>query len=223
MKRKAPVAFRPSREMSTLTLMFVGASFLFGILTALVANGLTDDFDTAALLWINQHASAYFDAFFLAVTQLGGVLFVASFSIFLALFLSYKKHSLRAIFVVVSIGGAALLGTMFKAVFERSRPDLWEWIIHETSFSFPSGHATASMAIALIVAALLWHTKWRLTVCIGGVIYVLLVGLSRLYLGVHYPTDILGGWLLSLGWVSLIAAACLFAASGRTKVKMESR
>lgn len=206
---KPPASRRPSSEMITLTAVFLSASFLFGILAFLVRNGITDAWDTSVLLWINSHASPAFDTFFVALTQLGGVRVVVAVTLVLTLYLIIKKQYLRAAFVVVSIGGAALLGAVFKAVFERTRPDLWEWLIHETSFSFPSGHATASMALALTIIVLMWRTKWRVITLIAGGVYVLAIGLSRLYLGVHFPTDILGGWLLSLGWVSLVALGCL--------------
>lgn len=63
-----------------------------------------------------------------------------------------------------------------------------------------------SMGLALAVTLLLWPTKWRMPVLIGAVVYVALIGFSRLYLGVHYPTDVLAGYLLGAGWVGLVYA-----------------
>jgi undecaprenyl-diphosphatase len=99
------------------------------------------------------------------------------------------------------VGGGWLLNRSAKALFGRERPKLWESVAPETSLSFPSGHAMASMALIAALVVLLWPTRWRYpTIGLGG-IFVLLVGLSRVYLGVHYPSDVLAGWIASFAWV----------------------
>lgn len=207
------------RNVSILGVLFAGATLAFGIITGRVVNGATDAFDETALLWINQQASHTFDTFFVAVTQLGDVVVIPLVSLLLVGVFLAKKRPLKALFVAIAMGGAMLLNVLLKSVIDRSRPDLWEWIIHETSLSFPSGHATASMALALMVMMLFWRTKWRLWLAIVGPLYVVLVGVSRLYLGVHYPTDILGGWLLSAAWVSLIAMGYVYLVNYQSKAK----
>lgn len=178
---------------------------LFAALAVMVSTGVTYGFDSSILLWINQHASPAIDAFFVAVTQLGGVIFVTTAALAMVGYFIYKKKYRNALFVAVSIGGVALLNVILKSFFDRARPDLWEWIIQETSLSFPSGHATASMTVAVCIVILVWNTKWRIWALWTLSFYVLVIGLSRLYLGVHYPTDILGGWLLGIAWTALIA------------------
>jgi len=200
---------RVKTEIGVLVATFLTASVLFGVLVSLVTNGVTNAWDESILLWINQHASPAFDEFFLAVTKLGGTVFVPIICLVLAIKLFYEKQYTKGWFVVVGMGGAMLLNVILKAQIERTRPDLWEWLIHESSLSFPSGHATASMALALIVVMLVWRTKWRLFTIVSAGLYVILVGVSRLYLGVHFPTDILGGWLLSVSWISLTALGFL--------------
>ncbi|SMQ95553.1 phosphatidylglycerophosphatase B [Xanthomonas fragariae] len=88
-----------------------------------------------------------------------------------------------------------------KQFFQRERPSLWESIAPESTFSFPSGHAMGSMTLAAVVVALAWNTRWRWPVTIVASLFALLVGVSRIYMGVHYPTDILGGWSAALVWV----------------------
>ncbi|MFZ1301452.1 MAG: phosphatase PAP2 family protein [Candidatus Microsaccharimonas sp.] len=198
-----------SKETRLLAIIFVVAGVLFALLAALVTNGVTDSLDTSVLLWINQHASPALDSLFVIITQFGGFAVVATVGLLITALLLFKKQYLKALFVVIGLGGAALWSVVFKSIVERVRPDLWESLIHETSLSFPSGHATASMALALVVIMLLWRTRWKKAALIAGTIYVLLIGFSRLYLGVHYPTDILGGWLLSITWVSLAGLAYL--------------
>jgi len=210
--------------MGTLLLTtFVSASLLFIALAMLIASGVTTGFDTTVLLWINQHATPALDSFFLTITQLGGVLFIATVSIAIFTYLLFQKRYYKALFIALGIGGVAALNVLLKLIFERVRPDLWEWVIDETSFSFPSGHATASMALALCILALVWQTKWRTLALITLPIYVILVGLSRMYLGVHYPTDIIGGWLLATAWVSAAALMILyFRRPSRKKVEVTS-
>lgn len=176
----------------------------FGVLATLVLNGVTNTFDESVLLWINQHASAGFDSFFVAFTELGGLIVVTAVSALLLGYFLYRKKYLKAILVAAGVGGAALMNIILKSIFDRPRPDLWEWLVVETHFSFPSGHATASMALALVIVALLWKTKWRAASIIGAALYIVSIGFSRLYLGVHYPTDILGGWLLGAAWIIIV-------------------
>ena len=107
--------------------------------------------------------------------------------------------------VLIGLGGAALLNIILKLLFERVRPDLWEQLVVETSFSFPSGHSMASAALAGVIIYFIIRSRLKVwlksTAIAAAVIYVALVGFSRLYLGVHYPTDVVGGWLVTSLWL----------------------
>jgi membrane-associated phospholipid phosphatase len=94
-----------------------------------------------------------------------------------------------------------LLNLLAKSAFARVRPDFWVSLLPETTFSFPSGHAMQSMAVVAGLVALTWRGRWRWPVALIGLCVVFLVGLSRIYLGVHYPSDILAGWTAALAWV----------------------
>jgi undecaprenyl-diphosphatase len=118
--------------------------------------------------------------------------------------LVYIKAYSKALFLGLVMAGTGAANVVLKLFFERQRPDLWQQIVKETTFSFPSGHAMGSMAIGLTVVLLAWHTRFRIPVLIAAIFYVLFIGFSRLYLGVHYPTDIAAGWLLAAGWVSIL-------------------
>lgn len=203
-KSSTDPAFLSSAAKKTL-LGFTVGGVLFGLLAYFVTSGATKPFDQATLLWINQHASSAFDSFFLAVTDLGGVVILAVATLVIVITLLVKKKHPQAILFAVGVGGVSALNVVLKSLFDRPRPDLWDWLITETSFSFPSGHSVASCAFALCVILVLWNTKWRILATSLGALYVLLIGSSRMYLGVHFPTDVLGGWLFAITWVMLVA------------------
>jgi undecaprenyl-diphosphatase len=104
-------------------------------------------------------------------------------------------------------------------VFARERPSLWESIAPETSFSFPSGHAMGSMTLTWVCILLAWWTPWRWPVAIGLLGFSLLVGLSRVYLGVHYPSDILAGWTAASVWT----VCCFFTVFQHDRHPWQSR
>lgn len=182
---------------------------LFALLTWLVLSTATKPFDQSVLLWLNTHARSSIDTAFIIITELGGTVILTLATILLAAGLLWRKKYLRAGFVAATVGGSALLNFLLKGLFERARPELWERLVEVTHYSFPSGHSISSSVFAFTIIILVWRTKWRNLAIVLGVVYILTIGLSRLYLGVHYPTDVLGGWLLGYGWVALVGVVVL--------------
>lgn len=160
--------------------------------------------DSAVLTWLHNQATPFFDTVFYAATTLGGMLSMALLSAALLVYFLVKNQRASALLLIASVGGATLANLGLKALFQRSRPDMFETFIVETSYSFPSGHAMVSAAFTLCLILLFWHTKWRWLGATLGILFVLLVGISRPYFGVHYPSDILAGWCASAGWVLLV-------------------
>ncbi|WP_284327029.1 phosphatase PAP2 family protein, partial [Deinococcus metallilatus] len=136
----------------------------------------------------------------LLFTTLGGVSVIAPLSALLLLFLWLKKRSL-ALFWGLSVAGAAVLDLIMKLIFQRPRPELWPRLVQEQDYGFPSGHSMYSAAFVTALILFSWRTPYRWLVVVLGVLFSGLVGFSRLYLGVHYPTDVLAGWLSGLAWV----------------------
>ena len=161
--------------------------------------------DEKILQTINGFSTPFFDSFFVIVTQLGGVLGIITISVGLLSILVLRHKYKQALIIGSTVAGAALLNLVLKLLFERARPDLWEQLVVETSFSFPSGHAMISAAIALSVIYVCWKTRYRYPALIIGSLFIIIIGLSRLYLGVHYPTDILAGWCVSGAWLVVVA------------------
>lgn len=196
----------PNRTRYVLALLgFVLVVSLFGSLADEVHDGDTMAFDRSVLVYLRDTvATPQLDAFFSVFTDLGGVLAICVITAVLALFMWSKRMFSRSVVLLLSMGGIAAAVTVLKVIFARERPSDIGSIITETSFSFPSGHSMGSIGLALAVILLLWPTKWRAAALIIGIGYVLLIGFSRLYLGVHYPTDVAAGWLLGAGWVALV-------------------
>jgi len=193
------------RRLIITLFVFAMATGVFFTIAKNVVDGSVLDYDEQYLLAINERANPTLDTFFTFVTDLGGVLAVSLVTIGLLLYFLRKKLYYKALLVAAGVGGAALLNVISKASFARERPDLWGQLISESTFSFPSGHAMGSSALAFTIIALLWKTRWRVLALVLGVLYLVMIGFSRLYLGVHYPTDVLAGWTLSLAWVATVA------------------
>ncbi len=159
-------------------------------------------FDVPVLELIHRHANPRRDAFVAFVTNWGGYLSVPVLLI-VALGLWWRLHQgISAVFFSVSVAGSLAMNLAAKALFQRARPALWSSPAPAGNYSFPSGHAMVSMAIALALIFIAWPTRLRFPAIILAIPCVLVIGLSRLYLGVHYPSDILGGWSAAILWVT---------------------
>jgi membrane-associated phospholipid phosphatase len=193
-----------------LLLVFVGLLLPlwgFGALVEELHEGEMFPFDEPVLRFVHSLANAGFDRLFLAASALGYAWGVIPVDVALVLGLALRRRYREGVFAAVSIVGSLLLNLGAKHSFARARPSLWESIAPETTFSFPSGHAMGSMTLAWVVVLLCWYPLsrwgwgWRWPVTMLAALFVLLVGLSRIYLGVHYPSDILAGWAAASVWV----------------------
>ena len=186
-------------------LILFACVFLPLVVVGKIADNIVDresfGWDNGILLWFHAHSSSALNPFVLFFTNLGGpiVMPLASTAVVIALYTQHQRS--RALFFGVAMLGELLLNQGAKLVFARPRPDLWAHLVNEKAFSFPSGHAMASSAFVTALVLLLWYTRWRNLAVVLGAIFVLLVCSSRLYLGVHYPSDVLTGALASLAWV----------------------
>lgn len=160
--------------------------------------------DNTILAWIHSQANPTLNWLFYGLTTIGNVEFILPITILLIAFLLYKKHRRQAMIVFFGVGGAAAANLILKLLFHRDRPAFWQSLITETGYSFPSGHAMLTSALILCVIAILWKTRWRVISIIFGALLILLIGFSRLYLGVHYPTDIIAGWSVSAVWIAIV-------------------
>jgi undecaprenyl-diphosphatase len=191
-----------------------------------VVEGESRRFDRAALLWIHTHSPEWLEAPMRLVTALGYYQVVLPLLAAAVLVFYLRGWRLSATLLLVSAVGSFLLTAVLKAVFERARPDLFDSGYTASFYSFPSGHAAVAVGfygtLTLILAyRLRGLARWAVAVC--GVLLVLLIGFSRLYLGVHYPTDVLAGFLAAPLWVIFVGVVYVVWLSVRGLRAAESR
>ncbi len=192
----------------------------FGVIADAVSDGDTLDFDNTVLMALRTPGDpaepigpAWFNEAVRDVTGLGSfsVLGIVVILVFAYLALVHKQRT--GWFMVFAVLGGTILSTVLKALFDRPRPEL-TGVAKVFTASFPSGHATVSAVVFLTIGAMLAEAspERRLQVFYIGAAIVLtvLVGISRIYLGVHYPTDVLAGWSLGAAWALLCTAAAHF-------------
>lgn len=191
------------RHGLTLLLVFLGVLLPLAGFGALARELHRDGgfaFDLPLLQAAHALEGARLDRFFVVVAALGYQWGVVPFDMLLVATLAVRRRLREGLFAGLAVVGSALLNLAAKPLFARDRPSLWESIAPESNYSFPSGHAMGSMTLACVVVLLAWRTRWRWPVLIAAGVFVVLVGLSRIYLGVHYPSDILAGWAAAIAW-----------------------
>jgi undecaprenyl-diphosphatase len=156
--------------------------------------------EQAWLLGLHRHVTPTLDRVVLWFTDLGTTWGVLPGTLALGAWLWGQGQRRRSVFLILAMLGVLLLNLGLKGVWQRARPQLWEGVLTFPDPSFPSGHATFSMAFALAVILLSQASPYRRWVVGIALSLALLIGLSRPYLGVHYPSDVVGGWLLAYGW-----------------------
>jgi undecaprenyl-diphosphatase len=188
--------------------LWIALPILMTALLGLVRLSVGNDWsiDRALTLWVQSFGSPALDSIMLTVTHLADPPFVLLAMIVLVVVLVALKRPRDALFVFVGMGTAIALSQIVKLGFGLARPVYRIPLVTETTFSYTSGHASASMALVIALIVLTWRTRWQWPVLIAGVIYVLVIAFSRVYLGAHFPSDVWGGWLLT---IAVMAVATL--------------
>jgi membrane-associated phospholipid phosphatase len=176
----------------------------------------TSSLDGAFLLGLHHWANPGLDTVMVSITRLGDPAFVIVVVAIALTWLLYQHKRLESVMLVVACLGAVGLNSGLKLVFGRTRPHLWTSLIHETTYGFPSGHALGSLVLYGFIAYLYARRYPRRAKVAYGIaaIVVALIGLSRLYFGVHYPTDVLAGYGMGMLWL----VVCLLFMEWRGRV-----
>lgn len=193
----------------------VGAGlFVFLALADEVTEGERIAFDRAILLFFRQPdmnapiGPEWLKEAALEITALGGYPAITLLTVGVVGFLAISGRRGNALYVLLSVIGGALLSSILKLAIGRARPDLVEQLDIVHTASFPSGHALITTVTYLTLGSLVVRqvpTLREKTYILGAAIFVsVLVGVTRVYLGVHWPSDVLAGWALGTAWASFV-------------------
>ncbi|WP_052339661.1 phosphatase PAP2 family protein [Gorillibacterium massiliense] len=175
---------------------------------ALVSADKLNRFDKTVIDYVQGWESPGLTAFMKFISGMGTGLPIVLIMLFMA-FILYRAYDNRKelILFIVASAGSALLNLALKSVFQRERPNLHR-IAEATGYSFPSGHSMAAFSLYALLVILLWEpirsVKGRILVSALGGFMILATGISRIYLGVHYPSDVCAGYLASGCWLAAL-------------------
>lgn len=156
--------------------------------------------DEPILLAIHKTARAQLDVFAVTLTKFGGSRSVLAIVTAIALVLLLRRRWRSLTYLFTTVLGAIIINRTAKVLLHRVRPHLWDSLAPQLDYAFPSGHAMSSMSLVAALVILTWGGPWCWPVLIIGSLFVVGIGWTRLYLGVHFPSDILGGWMASVAW-----------------------
>jgi len=177
---------------------------LFAWLAEQVFAGGTANFDDIIRVYVHQFASESLTRMMLFISFLGSTIFLTSVSVLIALLFIRLRRYRSAVLFSATMLGSSFLNYVLKIVFARTRPIPYFDLPLPESFSFPSGHALCSACfygvLAWLFATRTESRTLRIVVWIAAGAMIFLVGLSRVYLGVHYPSDVIAGYLTAFVW-----------------------
>ena len=219
---------RAARQPLLLLILATAAAALWGFVEIAdeVEDGESSDFDRTVILMLRTASDAtdplgpvWVEEAARDVTALGGIIVLALMVLAAAGYLLLERKHRTALLLVVAGGGGILLSSALKYGFSRPRPDLVPHITQVYTASFPSGHAMLSATVYLTLGALLAsaQTDNRTKAYLIGLalLVTVLVGVSRIYLGVHWPTDVLAGWAAGAAWALSLWSLSLWLESRR--------
>jgi membrane-associated phospholipid phosphatase len=204
--RVARLVNKVGLELLAGLVVLTGSAWIFGWMVEDLAEGDTK-VDTRLADWLHEHASPRWTTFFEAVTRLGNVSTLAVV-VLLASVVLWRKGWIAELQLLALAGvGAEIITVGLKHGFQRDRPFFPDPLATESSYSFPSGHASVSLAVygtlGFIAARHLGSRRAQFAVLAGTAGLVLLIGFSRLYLGVHFLSDVIAGYSIGIAWVAL--------------------
>lgn len=190
----------------------IGASlWVFWAVAEEVTEGDAHAIDRMILLALRDGARmedpvgpAWFEYAVSDITALGGYAVLTLLVALSAVYLILQRHVREAVLTVCAVISGTLGVAVFKALFDRARPDLVDHLTHATSSSFPSGHASAAaltyLSLGLLLAGAQARRRTKVFIIASAVLIAVLVGFSRVYLGVHWPSDVVAGWGFGAAW-----------------------
>ena len=193
-------------------LSIIGASWLFGgIAHDVVAGDPLTVIDKNVAEWFHKRLTPGLTTTMQLMTGLASPAWVTGVAMVTALVLWWKRYLYRLLALVLVLSGGMVLDFLLKIIFHRNRPSFTDSFLLFNGYSFPSGHTMAAtllyglLAVFAVIALESW--RWRVGAVLGAFVLVLLVGFSRVYLGAHYPSDVLGAAAAGFAWLALSLTA----------------
>jgi membrane-associated phospholipid phosphatase len=171
--------------------------------------------DDAIRDWVLGHRNGVLTEVMVNASRLGSTPVLLVVALVVAAWLVWRGRRGDSLLVVVGSAGALAIWPILKVIIERPRPDVRDHLVFVDSWSFPSGHSLNSMAVIGLLTVLAmreWPARRVLLAALGAFL-VLVIGFSRVYLGVHWPSDVLAGWVIAVAWLTL----CLTLMRGNTR------
>jgi len=193
------------------------ALWAFGaLLEAVLDNRTLVRLDIAAAVWMHARVTPFGLRFFDAVAEIASPDTMGILCVVVAVVLVGQGRRTACIAWVAAFVGGTVVQHILKTAVHRSRPEFGAAYLSDKSFSFPSGHAMAvivGMGMSLYILGRFWHPgrAWRLGSIATGLVIIIIVGVSRIYLGVHYPSDVLGGYAAGAAWMAVCVSGLTIA------------
>ena len=199
-------------QLGAGALVLIAAAWVFGLLAQQVASGAPlTRLDAALASWLHRHAVPPWTTLMLAITHLHSTVAVSCYAALAAIWLARQRRWRAFVTVVVTVAGGLTLNVLMKLAFQRPRPRFDDPLLTLDTYSFPSGHVAGStLFYGLLLAWVCRRTRslgWRLAALALAATALLLVGLSRMYLGVHYLSDVGAAFAEGVAWLALCLTA----------------
>ncbi|CAN7233209.1 phosphatase PAP2 family protein [Paenibacillus sp. LjRoot153] len=191
-------------KVTIFLILSITSVLCFTIVASLIRGRWIAQVDSSVISAIQGMESPWLTSVMKGFTFIGSTPVVIVISVTcLLLFFKFLNHRLELILFVALVAGTAILNQLLKISFQRERPSLHR-LIQESGYSFPSGHSMVVFALYAALAFLLWRhvptRRGRTAVILISIMMILLIGISRIYLGVHYPSDVVGAYFASGFW-----------------------
>ncbi|MBF9042723.1 phosphatase PAP2 family protein [Rhodobacterales bacterium HKCCE4037] len=216
-----PDLVRRNVEVKVLVFLALVVGTIWGLaeLVSEVVEGDTTTFDRAILLLLRNPAdlsdpigAPWVEEAGRDLTAFGGAIMITGITLLTSGFFLLRRQYASMLYLLAAVGGGIVLSSLAKGFFERARPELVPYDSLVYTSSFPSGHsmmaATAYLTLGVLIARILPQNRLKAYVMSIALLITILVGVSRVYLGVHWPTDVLAGWMGGAAW----AMICLVVA-----------
>ena len=184
-------------------LLCIGCFFLgLGVFGLVYLDTSTLDLFSVQALF--EHRSFALNQVTILLSRLGGMPFLLFLTTFLCLYQTWIKNYKNVIFITLSVGGSIGIGWLLKWSIDRPRPLEFYHLVQSYGASFPSAHSLYAATLASLMMLLLQQHKYRISVILVSTLWFIFMGISRVYAGVHFPTDVLAGWGIGLILTSLL-------------------